>query len=332
MDGVADPASAATWLDLAMGAVLVAAGFFTWWRRPAWIAACGSAWRRPSGSWPTRTPAPVCGIGFRSSSPCSHSQGPAEAGLRSSRRSGSRRSRWHRPASTAAPSLSRERSGSSRCSSCSLSSPHTTAQARAAGQALVAGALFAAALVSGPLLRLGVSSVTASWLAPIVYALLTGAAALALAVATLGEDAGSDARRLIVDVGREARAMPSRIGRLIGDPTVRVGMWLAELQAYVDVEGRPLGLTAPGQAMTRFEDPDGLPAAALMHDPRVTIDPRLAPAIATIARLSESTARAQSVARERVRLLEDSRLRLVRSADVERRRVARSCRRACTRC
>ncbi len=74
---------------------------------------------------------------------------------------------------------------------------------------------------------------------------LTGAAALTLAVTTLGEDAGSDARRLIVDVGREARAMPSRIGRLMGDPTVRVGIWLAELQDYVDVQGRPLGLPAP---------------------------------------------------------------------------------------
>ncbi len=71
--------------------------------------------------------------------------------------------------------------------------------------------------------------------------------------------------------------MPSRVGQLVGDPRIQIGIWLVELRAYIDVDGHPISLTAQGRGVTRMNDADGLPAAVLVHDPRIAIDPRLAP-------------------------------------------------------
>ncbi len=175
MDGVADPASAAAWLDLAMGAVLVAAGFFTWWRRPAsitglWICLASTLWLLaypyPGTSLWHRVPLVVAVLTFpgtgRSTTPIVATIGVAALAMA--------------PASGVSGALAVAAAiGLVTVLVVQRVRAHTTAQARAAGQALVAGALFAAALVSGPLLRLGVSSVTASWLAPTVYAALSRA-------------------------------------------------------------------------------------------------------------------------------------------------------------
>ena len=115
--------------------------------------------------------------------------------------------------------------------------------------------------------------------------------------------------------------MSSRVGRLVGDPRIQIGIWLVELRAYIDVDGHPISLTAQGRGVTRMNDADGLPAAVLVHDPRIAIDPA-SPRRSRRSHGCRRPRRRQNSARARVRLLEDSRLRLVGSTDVERRRVA----------
>jgi len=320
--GLADSGSPAAWLDLTVGVGLVAAGFLAWWRRPAsttglWIWLASSLWLvaypYPAASLWHRVPLVVAVLTFPATgrSPTAVVPIIIVAALAVATPSGQNGALAGVAAVLLVALLGFR-----------LTRARSTGQIRAAYQALGTGSLLAAAFLVGPLLRLVDPIAAPAASAPVAYALLTGAAAGWLAVATVRDDDETDALRLIVDVGREAPAMPSRVGRLVGDPRIQIGIWLVELRAYIDVDGHPISLTAQRRGVTRMNDADGLPAAVLVHDPRIAIDPRLAPAITTIARLSASTARAQNSARARVRLLEDSRLRLVGSTDVERRRVA----------
>jgi signal transduction histidine kinase len=127
----------------------------------------------------------------------------------------------------------------------------------------------------------------------------------------------------VVELG-EARSGTLRdaLARALGDPTLELGYWLPESGAYVDAAGRSLELPAAGsaRAVTRVER-DGQAVAVLVHDPAVLDDPGLVEAVAAAARLAASNARLQAEVRAQVSELQESRRRLVRAGDEERRRL-----------
>jgi signal transduction histidine kinase len=126
---------------------------------------------------------------------------------------------------------------------------------------------------------------------------------------------------LVVDLG-EARSETLRdaLARALGDPTLEVGYRLGD--GYVDAEGRPLTMPAPGsQRRVTPVERHGEEVAVLVHDPAVLDDPRLAGALATAAGLAASNARLQAEVRAQLAELDASRRRLVSAGDEERRRL-----------
>ena len=190
--------------------------------------------------------------------------------------------------------------------------------------ALQATAFLGAVLAAGALVRLAVSTPDAKD----ATLLANEAALVALAVSLL---AGllrwpwerAEVTDFVVELG-EARSGTLRdaLARALGDPTLELGYWLPESGAYVDAAGRPLELPAAGsdRAVTRVER-DGQAVAVLVHDSSVLDDPGLVEAVAAAARLAASNARLQAEVRAQVGELQESRRRLVRAGDEERRRL-----------
>ncbi|MEV5610618.1 histidine kinase [Streptomyces sp. NPDC052225] len=121
---------------------------------------------------------------------------------------------------------------------------------------------------------------------------------------------------LVIDVGTDPD--PSKVRealvRVLGDPTLRLGLWREEKGAYVDGAGREV--SAEGAGRTPVRASDGRPLALLHHDPALADDPELL----------ESTAAALRLALENVWLrtrAKDVATRIVQAADAERGRLER---------
>jgi signal transduction histidine kinase len=107
------------------------------------------------------------------------------------------------------------------------------------------------------------------------------------------------------------------IGDALGDPSLTLALWAPERAGYVDVDGAPLELPrdAPDRAVTRVAR-NNQPAAALIHDPTLDVDPDVVEALVATS----------LVLLENARLVEDlraSRSRIVETAERERRRLER---------
>jgi signal transduction histidine kinase len=190
--------------------------------------------------------------------------------------------------------------------------------------ALQATAFLGAVLAADALVRLAVSTPGAKD----ATLLANDAVLVALAVSLL---AGllrwpwerAEVTDFVVELG-EARSGTLRdaLARALGDPTLELGYWLPESGAHVDVAGHPLELPPAGsdRSVTRVER-DGQAVAVLVHDPAVLDDPGLVEAVAAAARLAASNARLQAEVRAQVSELQESRRRLVRAGDEERRRL-----------
>jgi signal transduction histidine kinase len=190
--------------------------------------------------------------------------------------------------------------------------------------AFQATAFLGAVLAGDALVRLAVSTPEAKD----ATLLANEAALVALAVSLLAGLLGwpwerAEVTDFVVELG-ESRSGTLRdaLARALGDPTLELGYWLPENGAYVDVAGHPLELPPAGsdRAVTRVER-DGQAVAVLVHDPAVLDDPGLVEAAAAAARLAASNAHLQAEVRAQVSELQESRRRLVRAGDEERRRL-----------
>ena len=128
---------------------------------------------------------------------------------------------------------------------------------------------------------------------------------------------------LVVELGSSrSGSLRDELARALGDPTLDVGYWLPNEEAFVDSEGRPFALPdqGAGRSVTMIER-DGQPVAALVHDPAVLDDPGLREAVSSAARLAAANARLQAEVRAQVAELRASRRRILEAADEERRRL-----------
>jgi signal transduction histidine kinase len=130
---------------------------------------------------------------------------------------------------------------------------------------------------------------------------------------------------LVVELG-EARSgtLRGELSRAIGDPTLDVGFWLPEVDAFVDAEGRPVPVPEadPARAVTLIEH-EGQKIAVLVHDPAVIEDRGLLEAVSSAAQLAASNIRLQAEVRTRLEELGKSRRRIVEAEDAQRERLAR---------
>ncbi|MEV0616828.1 histidine kinase [Nonomuraea sp. NPDC050404] len=125
-----------------------------------------------------------------------------------------------------------------------------------------------------------------------------------------------------VEPGGEPRpaTLQTALAEALHDPALRVGYWVPEAEAYLDVGGDPVR-EGPGQVVTKV-DRDG-PLAVLAHDPVLLEDPELIQAACAAASLALENERLTAELRARLRQLADSRAQVLRAAESERRRVER---------
>ena len=196
-------------------------------------------------------------------------------------------------------------------------------QRRARASALAAASAFAAVLIGGAALRLaGVTTGQAVLGAYEIVVLLIAAGLVADLL--WGAWTQATVTALVVDLGDPTAAgtLRDRLARTLGDPTLTVGYWLTEQDAYVDEAGRPLALPArDGKRAVQLVKDAGRPLAALIHDPAVLDDPELLAGITAATRLAVGNARLQAEVRARVEQVKASRLRLVEAADEQRRQL-----------
>lgn len=121
---------------------------------------------------------------------------------------------------------------------------------------------------------------------------------------------------LVIEVGTDPDPARLReaLARVLGDPTLRLGLWREERGAYVDGSGREVTVDGPGR--TPVGAADGRPLALLHHDPALIDDPELLASVAAALRLALENVWLRSRAR-------DVSTRIVEAADSERKRLER---------
>jgi signal transduction histidine kinase len=114
------------------------------------------------------------------------------------------------------------------------------------------------------------------------------------------------------------------LARTLGDPSLELGFWFPESDAYIDENGHRLEWpdTSSRRAVTKLEA-EGRPLAALIHDPALLEDRQLVDAAGTAARLALENERLQAEVKAQLEEVRASRARIVTAADAERRRVER---------
>ena len=113
------------------------------------------------------------------------------------------------------------------------------------------------------------------------------------------------------------------LSRALDDPTLEVLFWLPERDGFVDAAGSSAELPSDhNRSVTRLEH-GGETLAALVHDPSLLEEPKLVEAAGAAARLALENARLHAETRAQLEQVRESRVRIVTTADEERRRIER---------
>jgi signal transduction histidine kinase len=126
---------------------------------------------------------------------------------------------------------------------------------------------------------------------------------------------------LVVDLGRaRPGGVREALARAIGDPTLELALWVPQKSGWVDEQGRDVELPPrPDRAVTLVGDK----LAAIAHDPVLLDQPALLEAAGSAARFALENERLQAELRAQLEELRESRARIVRAGDEERRRLER---------
>jgi len=108
----------------------------------------------------------------------------------------------------------------------------------------------------------------------------------------------------------------------VGDPGLRLGFWEDRISGYVDAGGAVLDPPRADQTSTEI-DQNGRPLVVIVHDQQLVDDPELLRAAGAVALLALENAELDTAWRESLRALAESRARLTRASDKERRKLER---------
>ena len=126
---------------------------------------------------------------------------------------------------------------------------------------------------------------------------------------------------LVVELGQGgAASVRDALSRAVGDPTLELLLWLPDRRVWVDEDGVEQRLPDNGDRAVTLV---GEELAAIVHDPVFLDQPALIEAAGSAARFALENERLQAQLRAQLAELRDSRARVVRSADEERRRLER---------
>ena len=131
---------------------------------------------------------------------------------------------------------------------------------------------------------------------------------------------------LVVELGElpSLDRLQSSLARVLGDPSLRVGLWQPAHGEYWTAEDAALDLpTAEDDRSVTFLERDGTPLAAIVHDPALFDNPGLLHAVNAATRLAVDNDRLHTELRAQLDETRASRVRLVAAADEARRRLER---------
>jgi signal transduction histidine kinase len=123
---------------------------------------------------------------------------------------------------------------------------------------------------------------------------------------------------------RRAGVLREALARALGDPTLELAYWLPDSGHYVDSNGQPVELPAPGSGRAVSEvESDGRRVAAIVHDPALLEYPDQVRAAGAAAALALENERLEAELRAKVEEVRASRSRLVEVGLSQRRRLER---------
>lgn len=136
--------------------------------------------------------------------------------------------------------------------------------------------------------------------------------------------AGRVLRRLVgSSLGRPSfRELEGMLRAPLGDPGLRLGFWRERTSEWVDAGGALLEPPRPDQTSTEV-DRNGRPVVLIVHDQQLVDDPELLRAAGAVALLALENAELDAAWKESLRALAESRTRLTRASDKERRKLER---------
>ena len=163
----------------------------------------------------------------------------------------------------------------------------------------------------------------ASWL---WFAQAAALCAIGLAVAwswSLRRRTRSLMAGLVVELGKSPPpgGLPEMLGRILGDPALRIAYALEGRQELVDANGNAVDV-AEGVAQTPLTR-EGRTIALLLHRPGLLDDPAVVEEVAAATRLALDNERFRAEVLARIEDLRASRTRIVAAGEVERRRLER---------
>jgi signal transduction histidine kinase len=132
---------------------------------------------------------------------------------------------------------------------------------------------------------------------------------------------------LIVDLrpNPSPKGLRDALARALRDPSLTLVYWLPDFAAYSGLDGRSVVLpSAESGVATTLIDRDGVPVAALLHDPSLADEPELLAAVTAAAEIALENARLHVELRGRLQELRGSRARIVDVANKERQRLERN--------
>jgi signal transduction histidine kinase len=148
-----------------------------------------------------------------------------------------------------------------------------------------------------------------------------------LAVLLRSRLARASVAELVVELDESGASggLRDALARALGDPSLTVAYWLPEERRYVDLDGQPVELPDGGRGRVATPvDRDGRRVAVLVHDQALGEEPGLVRAVAAAAALALDNERLQAELRARLDELQASRARLIKAADLERKRIERN--------
>jgi signal transduction histidine kinase len=183
-------------------------------------------------------------------------------------------------------------------------------------------AIYVAANLSTPLAASAIVTPT-RWILPAARAALPLGYLVALVDAELY--AGRLVSRIVDRALRSSRLtdVTEALSAAVGDPQLAFGFWVPG-RGWMRTDGEPFSAPAPesGRVMTTI-DREGRPLAAIVHRAQLEESPELIHAIVTTSLLVVENATLEAELRAAIRDLRESRARIIRAGDAERRRIER---------
>jgi signal transduction histidine kinase len=126
---------------------------------------------------------------------------------------------------------------------------------------------------------------------------------------------------LVVELGRAGPGkVRDALARAIGDPSLELALWLPERNVWVDEAGDVVELPSGSDRAVTYVGTD---LAAIVHDPVFLDQPAMLEAVGSAARLALENERLHAELRAQLVEIRESRARIVRAGDEERRRLER---------